>query len=334
LTTYAKANQPTCVLSHGDNFYWTGVTSTQDKRWTSLFEETYSDPSLFVPWYNVLGNHDLGGGSGFCGASCWNCGTVCDSTQLMLDALKKKVDTQKKYKSGNKNRWVFEGTYYTKKHFFPPNATSDDHAEFSVEIFNIDTNAAGNRLTQTCCQCYSIAAAHLCDNPIVGHPECARGSTATYQACANEITRWWNDAMAKLVADLKRSTATWKIVHQHYLMKHHFSASQIAEVAKILKDYKVHIFIGGHRHGEGHEAYDLTHHIENGGGGGAKAAGGCSGKDCIWGSSTYGFVALKLSKYYMRVEFINDFGDRMHCYHIPVDHSDAYATDRSTWNWC
>lgn len=54
---------------------------------------------------------------------------------------------------------------------------------------------------------------------------------------------------------------------------------------------------------------------------------------CIWSSNTYGFVGVKLSKYYMRVEFINDSGANMHCYHIPVDHSDDIYNN-AKWNWC
>ncbi|MHB0951838.1 MAG: purple acid phosphatase family protein [Allorhizobium sp.] len=49
------------IISTGDNFYERGVESTSDKKWQRNFEEIYTAPSLQVPWYAVLGNHDYGG---------------------------------------------------------------------------------------------------------------------------------------------------------------------------------------------------------------------------------------------------------------------------------
>jgi tartrate-resistant acid phosphatase type 5 len=50
-----------CVLSVGDNFYEDGVQSTSDPLWRSSFEDIYSAPSLQIPWYIALGNHDYRG---------------------------------------------------------------------------------------------------------------------------------------------------------------------------------------------------------------------------------------------------------------------------------
>jgi tartrate-resistant acid phosphatase type 5 len=49
------------VFSVGDNFYEDGVQSTSDPLWRSSFEAIYSAPSLQVPWYVALGNHDYRG---------------------------------------------------------------------------------------------------------------------------------------------------------------------------------------------------------------------------------------------------------------------------------
>lgn len=46
------------VISTGDNFYPTGVTSTADPLWRTAYEEIYTAASLRCPWYPVLGNHD------------------------------------------------------------------------------------------------------------------------------------------------------------------------------------------------------------------------------------------------------------------------------------
>lgn len=54
----AQETKPQFVISTGDNFYDKGVLSVEDSHWKESFEAVYSDPSLQVPWYAVLGNHD------------------------------------------------------------------------------------------------------------------------------------------------------------------------------------------------------------------------------------------------------------------------------------
>ena len=46
------------VISVGDNFYEDGVASVDDKQWKLSFDNVYTAPSLQVPWYVILGNHD------------------------------------------------------------------------------------------------------------------------------------------------------------------------------------------------------------------------------------------------------------------------------------
>jgi acid phosphatase len=49
------------VISTGDNFYSRGVVSVDDPQWKTTWEDAYAAPSLRVPWYVVLGNHDWKG---------------------------------------------------------------------------------------------------------------------------------------------------------------------------------------------------------------------------------------------------------------------------------
>ena len=51
------------IVSVGDNFYEAGVQSVSDPQWKSSFEDIYTAPSLQVPWYVILGNHDYRGES-------------------------------------------------------------------------------------------------------------------------------------------------------------------------------------------------------------------------------------------------------------------------------
>lgn len=57
----AKLVQADFVISTGDNFYDAGVASVDDPNWQQSFEQIYTAPSLQIPWYCVLGNHDYDG---------------------------------------------------------------------------------------------------------------------------------------------------------------------------------------------------------------------------------------------------------------------------------
>jgi acid phosphatase len=46
------------VVSVGDNFYPSGVKSTDDRQWKGTFEDVYRRENLPVPFWAVLGNHD------------------------------------------------------------------------------------------------------------------------------------------------------------------------------------------------------------------------------------------------------------------------------------
>jgi 3',5'-cyclic AMP phosphodiesterase CpdA len=49
------------ILATGDNFYPSGVASTQDYSWIASYENMYTAHSLQTDWYVVLGNHDYKG---------------------------------------------------------------------------------------------------------------------------------------------------------------------------------------------------------------------------------------------------------------------------------
>jgi tartrate-resistant acid phosphatase type 5 len=53
--------KPRFIISVGDNFYEDGVTSVTDPHWEKSFEHVYTAPSLQVPWWVALGNHDYHG---------------------------------------------------------------------------------------------------------------------------------------------------------------------------------------------------------------------------------------------------------------------------------
>lgn len=54
----AAQNPVEFVILLGDNFYYSGVDSIDDPQWETKFEKMYYYPSLQVPFYAILGNHD------------------------------------------------------------------------------------------------------------------------------------------------------------------------------------------------------------------------------------------------------------------------------------
>ena len=101
----ASALDAQFVLNTGDNFYYYGVKSTDDPMWKSTFEDIYTDASMMVKWYGVLGNHDYG----------FN------------------ATAQTAYRSPNKDRWVLPSPYYTRRLQL---GSSDQH----VTLIMIDTS--------------------------------------------------------------------------------------------------------------------------------------------------------------------------------------------------
>lgn len=58
MALYHQADPVDMVLLAGDNFYETGVISTEDPLFDLYFREIYSTDILDLPFYVVLGNHD------------------------------------------------------------------------------------------------------------------------------------------------------------------------------------------------------------------------------------------------------------------------------------
>ena len=55
--------RPDAIISTGDNFYPSGLKRANDSLIAKSFAGVYDSPSLDVPWYAVLGNHDWGDSS-------------------------------------------------------------------------------------------------------------------------------------------------------------------------------------------------------------------------------------------------------------------------------
>ncbi len=94
------------MLTLGDNFYGSGVDSTDDPQWKTKWENVYAAKSLQIPVYPTLGNHDHKG-----------------SVQAQID-----------YSKINPN-WKLPARYYT----FRLPLDGGEHAQF----FALDTDVFG-----------------------------------------------------------------------------------------------------------------------------------------------------------------------------------------------
>lgn len=57
----AKLEKSKFVITGGDNYHLNGISDAHDPRWKTEYEDIYSAPSLYIPWYASLGNHDYVG---------------------------------------------------------------------------------------------------------------------------------------------------------------------------------------------------------------------------------------------------------------------------------
>jgi tartrate-resistant acid phosphatase type 5 len=57
----AQVEKSKFIITAGDNYHQNGIPSARDPRWKSEYEDIYSSPSLMIPWYASLGNHDYVG---------------------------------------------------------------------------------------------------------------------------------------------------------------------------------------------------------------------------------------------------------------------------------
>ena len=54
----AAAQKTSFVITCGDNYHGSGISSEDSPRWKTEYEDIYSNPALMIPWYASLGNHD------------------------------------------------------------------------------------------------------------------------------------------------------------------------------------------------------------------------------------------------------------------------------------
>jgi tartrate-resistant acid phosphatase type 5 len=304
----------------------------------------YDHPALQnIKWVNVMGNHDYGGSMFICGEYD-NQFYECSSKADLLRQLEAKFTGQATYVSPNGDRWKMPARYYVE-------TIVDPASGVSVDIFNVDTNAATvHGGEQICCQCYGYLSKYggnvQCNSVHRGHSHCAGGDNDLFDACLNKIKEWQSDSLTQLARDAKASTATWKVVNSHYSPHFHMEPPMMQQWFDVLAGTGVHVFINGHTHAESHEwATFNTHFVTNGAGGGIQSESIGSPPPYVTDVSTvwiganapYGIFEMSFAKQQMRLRFMT-FDDNWvfakdrrqtvkggakvgHCWLIPIDGS-------------
>ncbi|GMF30031.1 unnamed protein product [Phytophthora lilii] len=303
--------KPKAILGHGDNFYWTGINSEEgrDSRFTTTFEKKFDGENIAnIPFVNVVGNHDYGGGSFICSDGDEN--AKCSSADDLVAALENKFKWQQEYTSPNDNRWVLKDHFYVY-------SIEDEDSGISIDIFNVDSGDADvHAALQVCCQCfaYSEGDDESCEGVARGHEFCAGGDTDMYDACFAKFTEWSDDSRKQLAEKVATSTATWKIVNSHYSPSVHYDETGMKEWFDILEGSGIHAWVYGHTHGEKHDYSESlgVHFVENGAGGGIQkeSASGLTTFAAeyvsnIWTytGDEYGFFSLEASEEWLKVQY-------------------------------
>jgi len=348
MSVFAEKYNASFVLGQGDNFYWGGVMSTDDPQWEATFENQYNEPSLNIPWLNVMGNHDYGG-----------------SNKIPIDGGKlgmiQQYEAQRDYVSPKKDQFGNPRWYLPEPDHYSMSFKSGD-GTYEIEAFNLESNhaqASGHGRLEVCCQVFGYkdkdgTKGYGCNyEPCKGIKDFERGcaDAGAVNSCLGHLNDLWTSGIAKFAEAHSNSKALWKVFNTHYHPRLHLGVQDGNEIYKTSNNPSapVQMYFCGHTHGEGHEfiAYDMPeeanppndmlgiHVFLNGAGGGI--ANNLGGEEDYptskWWMAHYGFVGVRTNKKIARAMFFGfDFesfngfhvarqgkAEMVHCWDIPVD---------------
>lgn len=270
----ARRYEPDFVLTTGDNFYEHGVSDPLDPHWHDSFDAVYDAPSLLVPWYAALGNHDHEGS----------------------------VEAQSAY-AEHDSRWRMPSRYYS----FNKRVDSRTHAQFVVldttPFTDPDARAAqangvnGARANGTLHRVSSSDAAN-------GSVSRLRAARTAYDPT---LQRYWLQHM------LAPSRSAWRLVVGHHPIRsgspiHGPTPALQQNVAPLLQSLGVNAYFCGHEHDLQHlTSGDGLHHIVSGAGSAVRETG--SVPATRYCAETLGFAAVTLTTEAMRLRFCDAVGE-------------------------
>lgn len=234
MNTWAKNNQPRFVINTGDNFYWCGIQNTSDFQVEVDFIDTYSYPSLKIPWYGSLGNHEYG----------YNV-----TAQLSL-----------KEERDDMYNWILPDRYYYKR--IPlPLLTTDSSSRSYISLVVLDTSPCVQDFRNTdvsewdpCGTEYPTCSIEATDDDFEG--TCMFHENILSQNCTLQY-EWFEDTMKTITST---TPDDWIVVVGHAPA----DEMDVEDFVGVMQVYGMDLYLNGHVHAmqqytvDGYGAYFTT----------------------------------------------------------------------------
>eukprot|EP01023_Acetabularia_acetabulum_P008661 TRINITY_DN1377_c0_g1_i7.p1 TRINITY_DN1377_c0_g1~~TRINITY_DN1377_c0_g1_i7.p1 ORF type:complete len:359 (+),score=35.19 TRINITY_DN1377_c0_g1_i7:205-1281(+) len=260
MNTVAEKFQPEFIISTGDNFYPSGLSSADDPQFSSSFMQIYKGSYLKdVPWHVVLGNHDYASPCGECTCKIFDQSPdrnvtdhpCCNSPLWQLGLTLKNRDP----------RWNSQRTF--------------------------DKFLAGGR----------IHLLFIDTSPFV---EVYRQEESEFfSTCEGGVNdQCWECQLREIEYRLNTSNADWKIVVGHHTIYSngiHLNTSELVQhLDPILRQNQVQLYLNGHDHDLEHIYFggDSIHYVTSGAGSSTRWFKSTSGSWFQWDKP--GFVAVTI----------------------------------------
>lgn len=274
--------RPSFVVSTGDNFYESGLTSPNDKDFDLSFTEVYTMPELQVPFYAVLGNHDYG--------EWWY------PNSTAAEDLERGPPPIEDCPEQDKEK---EECYYSPLHQLDARLKRRDARWNCARSYSIHIDI------------HSIDIFFIDTSPIL-YTKYYNEPWATNRGGIREQD--WLEQVAELEVNLAKSTAAWKLVVGHHpIHSNHMKNRQFEEMVEVIEPlilkYNVSAYLCGHDHNLQHiiipdEKQGGYHQILSGAGS-QLGKGFFRKKDSPFQyDTTQGFAMVTIMKDVMHVEYL------------------------------